>query len=281
MENAIARDYADLTVAGIKLTSAGRSDTMPNHQYGPAVRPYYLIHYIIAGAGTFTVNHVDYQLHAGQGFLITPNCRTTYTADATTPWSYVWLGFTGQEATGLITHLGVSPATPVFASSHSYELVNCVNQILMLDETTAAKRLQTMGYLFQFLSYIAAGTVNLPQHGGGTQSHYVTQAIQHIRTHLTTVSVDELAQAVSVNRSYLTDLFKQELDLTPSEYIRNFRITNARHLLESTNLPIDQVAANCGYVRTNSFTRLFKRAYGISPRQYRQQSRTKGEQLRP
>lgn len=89
------------------------------------------------------------------------------------------------------------------------------------------------------------------------------------------VTVESLAQAVNLNRSYLTSLFKQDLDLTPSEYIQNFRITKARHLLESSDISIDQVAEQCGYQRTNSFTRVFKRTYGISPRHYRQQVKIK------
>ena len=90
MERAIARDYTVSSQIEIGLTSVGRSDTMPGHKYGPAVRPYYLIHYILSGSGIFKVDNVTYHLHAGQGFLIVPNCRTTYIADKETPWSYIW-----------------------------------------------------------------------------------------------------------------------------------------------------------------------------------------------
>ena len=45
MERAIARDYTVSSQIEIGLTSGGRSDTMPGHKYGPAVPPYYLIHF--------------------------------------------------------------------------------------------------------------------------------------------------------------------------------------------------------------------------------------------
>lgn len=273
LEKAIARDYAVNPKIELGLTSVGRSDTMPEHKYGPAVRPYYLIHYILAGSGTFKVNNIAYHLHAGQGFLIEPNYRTTYVADKETPWSYVWLGFTGKSAATWVDQLNLSETSPVFSSDESYRLANCVNEILALNNLTPAKNLRAISYLFRFLSYIASGVVTNVQPIRPEQNHYVTQAIHHIGHHLTTVTVDNLAQAINVNRSYLTDLFKQDLDLTPSEYIRNFRITKARHLLESSDISIDQVAEQCGYQRTNSFTRVFKQTYGISPRQYRQQSK--------
>lgn len=273
MEKAISRDYAVSLNTELGLTSVGRSDTMSGHRYGPAVRPYYLIHYILSGSGIFKVNNVAYHLHARQGFLIEPNYRTTYIADTETPWSYVWLGFTGKSAAVWIDQLNLSETSPVFNSDESYGLANCVNEILALDSMTPENNLRALSCLFRFLSYIATGTIADVQQIKLKQNPYVTAAIHHVSHHLTTVTVDSLAQSVNVNRSYLTDLFKQNLDLTPSEYIRNFRITQARHLLESSELSIDQVAEHCGYQRTNSFTRVFKRTYGISPRQYRQQSK--------
>lgn len=76
-----------------------------------------------------------------------------------------------------------------------------------------------------------------------------------------------------MDRSYLSILFKQATDLTPGQYIRNFRITKARHLLESSMLPIEKVAQQCGYDHANSFTRIFKQTYGMTPRKYRRQVR--------
>lgn len=271
MERAITADYPLQQGAALGITAVGRSDTMAGHKYGPAVRPYYLIHYILAGSGTFKVNNVAYHLHAGQGFLIEPDYRTTYIADMDTPWSYVWIGFTGRDAPQLIRQLAISETTPVFTSRASFKLADCVNNILAIKEMTPAQNLRALSYLLRFLSYIAEATAsNVKQRKPG-QNPYVAQAIQYISQHLTTVSVDELARTVNLNRSYLTDLFKQNLDLTPSEYIRNFRITMARHLLESSTLSIDQVAEQCGYEHAKSFARVFKQTYGISPRKYRQQ----------
>ena len=99
MEKAVAFDYSPGKDSQLGITSVGRSDTMAGHRFGPAVRPYYLIHYILAGSGTFRVNGIDYHLHSGQGFFIEPNYQTYYIADELTPWSYVWLGFTGSYAT--------------------------------------------------------------------------------------------------------------------------------------------------------------------------------------
>ena len=270
MERAVAFDYSPTKDSLLGITSVGRSDTMAGHRFGPAVRPYYLIHYILAGSGTFRVNGIDYHLHSGQGFFIEPNYQTYYIADIITPWSYVWLGFTGSYATALIEQLAISEQTPVFNNEHYSELADCVNQIIQHPLTNMASKLRANSNLLRFLSLIADSTV-VSDHPTVEQNPYVDRAIAYLAKHITTASADQLARAVNLDRSYLSTLFKQTTDLTPGQYIRNFRITKARHLLESSAVPIEEVAQQCGYDHANSFTRLFKQTYGMTPREYRKQ----------
>lgn len=272
MEKAVAFDYSPEKESQLGITSVGRSDTMAGHRFGPAVRPYYLIHYILAGSGTFQVNGVDYHLHSGQGFFIEPNYQTYYIADELTPWSYVWLGFTGSYATALIQQLVISEQTPIFNNDHYYELADCVNQIIQHPLMNTATELRANSNLLRFLSLIADSTV-VSGHRATQRSPYVDRAIAYLAQHVTTASADQLAQAVNLDRSYLSILFKQATDLTPGQYIRNFRITKARHLLESSMLPIEKVAQQRGYDHANSFTRIFKQTYGMTPRKYRRQVR--------
>ena len=272
MEKAVAFDYSPEKESQLGITSVGRSDTMAGHRFGPAVRPYYLIHYILAGSGTFQVNGVDYHLHSGQGFFIEPNYQTYYIADELTPWSYVWLGFTGSYATALIQQLAISEQTPIFNNDHYYELADCVNQIIQHPLMNTATELRANSNLLRFLSLIADSTV-VSGHRTTQRSPYVDRAIAYLAQHVTTASADQLAQAVNLDRSYLSILFKQATDLTPGQYIRNFRITKARHLLESSMLPIEKVAQQCGYDHANSFTRIFKQTYGMTPHKYRRQVR--------
>ena len=69
------------------LCFCGYEACQPLHSYGPAVRPNYVIHYIISGKGTFTIGNRTYRLTAGQGFFLMPNVRTYYEADADDPWT--------------------------------------------------------------------------------------------------------------------------------------------------------------------------------------------------
>lgn len=107
MEKAVTMNFIPPKNDQLRLLSVGRSDTLSSHKYGPAVRNYYLIHYILAGLGTFQTEQMTYRLHAGQGFLIEPGQETTYIADKNTPWSYIWIGFAGNFADQLMQQLPI------------------------------------------------------------------------------------------------------------------------------------------------------------------------------
>ena len=77
---------------------AGKEDCMPSHRFGPHVRNYYLIHFVISGKGRYTTSRGEYTLGRGEAFLIKPGEVTVYEADAETPWTYVWVGFRGRLA---------------------------------------------------------------------------------------------------------------------------------------------------------------------------------------
>ena len=74
-----------------------------------------------------------------------------------------------------------------------------------------------------------------------------------------------------VTKSYLSNLFRKETGSTLTDYIHAVRLRHALVLLNSTTIPIQVVAASCGYSDLNYFIKLFKRENGISPKQYRVQ----------
>lgn len=78
--------------------TGGREACEPLHRYGPVMRGYHLMHIAASGRGVFDNGAKRYEIHASQGFMIFPEDVTVYTADASAPWDYVWVGFTGSRA---------------------------------------------------------------------------------------------------------------------------------------------------------------------------------------
>lgn len=100
-------------------------------------------------------------------------------------------------------------------------------------------------------------------------SKVVKEVISYIDFHYAEdLNLTFFAEMFSLNKNYLSGLFKKETDITLTDYIHQVRIRRAITMINSSSLPISTVAASCGYNDINYFIRLFKRTYGMSPKQY-------------
>ncbi|MGN0158623.1 MAG: helix-turn-helix transcriptional regulator [Brotaphodocola sp.] len=84
------------------------------------------------------------------------------------------------------------------------------------------------------------------------------------------LSLDSLACRFSVSNSYLSSLFKKEIQMTLTDYINKTRIRQSLIFLNSTGLSIQEIAIRCGFSDSNYFTRTFKKFQGQSPKGYRE-----------
>ncbi len=82
-------------------------------------------------------------------------------------------------------------------------------------------------------------------------------------------TVEKLARESSMSRSLFADRFKHYLDLSPMQYVTNWRMQNARQMLTTSDFPLDRVANEVGYDSAAAFSKAFKRAFEISPGEYR------------
>ncbi len=101
----------------------------------------------------------------------------------------------------------------------------------------------------------------------------VSKSQKYIQEHFSeTISIATLAQIENYNLSYFTDWFKKQTGLSPSNYLRNFRIEKAKELLLNTHYRLIEIAMQVGYNSNASFTRAFKETAGVSPMSYRLQT---------
>lgn len=87
-----------------------------------------------------------------------------------------------------------------------------------------------------------------------------------------TWKLDELARAVGVSRSSLAHRFRQVTGDSPLHYLSTLRIQKAMNLLTSTDLNIEQVAAEIGFTDPFTFSKSFKKTTGLAPRTYRKRA---------
>lgn len=94
--------------------------------------------------------------------------------------------------------------------------------------------------------------------------------ISYIDFHYTEdLSLNFFAEMFNLTKTYLSNMFKKETGIRLTDFIHQVRMRKAITLINSASIPITAIATACGYNDINYFIRVFKKTYGLSPKQYR------------
>lgn len=83
------------------------------------------------------------------------------------------------------------------------------------------------------------------------------------------ISIKQLADAAHISESALYAAFQKQFHTSPIAYLNHYRLTLASNLLCQTSLPIQDIALSVGFTDAFYFSRLFKKTFNLSPREYR------------
>ncbi|MBP7347936.1 MAG: response regulator [Butyrivibrio sp.] len=100
----------------------------------------------------------------------------------------------------------------------------------------------------------------------------VDRIIAEIREHYTEdISLSEYALKYDMSLASLSSQLKEKLSMNYSDYLTSLRLQRAKTLLKEPNLSIQEIAEQSGYTDYFYFTKVFKKAEGISPSKYRKE----------
>ena len=103
-----------------------------------------------------------------------------------------------------------------------------------------------------------------------TEERTITGITRYLQEHLSEeISLTILADEFHLNPQYISQLFKSEIGVGFLAYLTNIRMEKAKKLLLSTSLSVAEVAQQSGYGDYRVFTKVFKKAEGVTPSQFR------------
>lgn len=243
--------YKDLILTNRKLRDlnpliAGEEDCAPGHSFGPAVRKYTLIHYVFRGTGVLYARGGVYPVRAGQAFIILPDEVTTYTADPDDPWYYCWIGFDGALSSRF------SELPPVLTMPEIF-----FGRMMNLYAQSSTVEYLLAGELFSLYSHLFAN-----DHGG---SSHVRRVENYIRSnYMHPIRVESIARELSLDRRYLSRIFKKNMGCSIQEYLIRTRLDEAERLLLQ-GCSVNEAAHMVGYEDVSNFSKIYKRRTGIAP----------------
>lgn len=232
---------------------AGEQHCPAGYSFGPAIREYTLIHYVLSGSGSLTVGDKTYPVHAGEAFIILPHEVTVYAASKSDPWHYRWIGFDGE----LSSKFADAPRV-ISPSTRAFEMIGTA----IATEDLREHRL--VAALFELYADTFSSRAGNP--------HYVRRVCDFINAfYMDHISVEEIAREINLDRRYLSHIFKARIGKSIQEYLISVRLEAARERLRD-GATVAEAAILCGYRDVCNFSKMFKRHYGISPAAWRQQS---------
>ena len=100
------------------------------------------------------------------------------------------------------------------------------------------------------------------------------EMIGYVKRHLTDeISRQDVADAIHMNADYLSKMFKKKTGITISEFIRQERLNYAKHLLENSEMNINEIASLLNFSSQSHFSSAFKKQYQCSPADFRSKNK--------
>ena len=228
---------------------AGMEECSPSYRFGPHIRNYYLIHFVLGGEGVFRTDSGEYNLKKGDAFIIKPGEVTTYEADAKNPWRYIWIGFRGR----LAGSFDVLPDTFGYDGSIISELEEVLS-------SEAGREALAAGVVYKLYARLLEDR---------EKSDYPNKVKSYINAHyMDDVSIFGIAEMLGLNRKYLARVFKEENGISMQEYLINKRLHEAKKLLK-LGYSVESSAYMVGYNDQFGFSKAFKKKYGYAPIKYK------------
>lgn len=280
---------------GLYATCAGHSQTRPGDEFPSSAHPdeYFftwkkgrILHewqfsLVEHGCGIVEFSGKRYSVNENTLIILPPGCWHRFRPDKSTGWTTFWIGLGGELAERLVGGLGIKMDGDVRDIPRSSEvsrlLADTVNDIIAygFDRpcSMAARVLSLVATLAEESSSAAkvASTSGLVSRA---QSHILEHATEH-------VDFAALAESLGVPYRTLRYMFAKETGTSLLQYQLETRLTRAKNLLRSTDMPIGEIASRLGFNSTWYFAHFFQKRVRSSPAAYRKKQKSRAAGSNP
>ncbi len=226
---------------------------------------YYLM-YINSGKLTFFNGDTPLDAGAGDLIIFRANNRYSYSYRGGETLSYFWVHFTGSEVETRLREYSLECFPAICSTELQNHIPHRFRTIFDAFPNQDALRERELSALLERLLITASRSIARDDEKHST----LTNALRYIGSNYSAnIRISDLADTEHLSVSRFNYLFKEQMGMPPSKYILTLRMSSAKELLRSTDLPVKQIGIMCGYDDPHFFSKTFKGFYGISPAEYR------------
>ncbi len=253
---------------GLDLYQAGYEECSSHHSFGPVVRDFFVLHFIVDGAGYLEINNNVYNLKKGDLFLIPKHSVSRYYVDNNNPYKYFWIGFSGVNDVNLLNAIGFNSANNCYVihcGDNYNEILSLLSEIHNIDDATSLKsHLSLSSMLIKLFSILVNKDIKFKD--SNDRNEALDIAVKYIEKNFAShIDMKILENVTNMHRSNIYRLFLNNFGISPTEYIRNSRLENALYLLKNTDYSIKKISVSCGFSDSVYFCKVFKNVYKKTP----------------
>lgn len=242
-----------------------------NKWYEVKVKSEYAFWVIQSGTMTIEYDKKTFHLSAGDVFFFYP--QILYHATSKEGCSFAFIHFDAVHG-----HSCEALHFFPFDGHYTSEVLNGKqNQIIesthIVKEKEAFHELEIQGATMCLLSYIMRlkHQENTEEFSASRKSDMarLQTVLIYVSNHLAeTICINELAELVNMSEKYFITFFKKAMGITPRQYIIQIKMKKALEYLHEQKFSVKEVATLVGYPDIYSFSKAFKKIYGIAPTKF-------------
>lgn len=222
--------------------------------------------------GRLTLELSGQTIQACADHFILLDCYRPHAYFSETGWQCLWCHFDGPAAdklyAGIVSRLG-----NVFSMPDPHLAQNRLRAVYQIFSSGVPVR---EPLLHKYLTDILTACLLQPAPPTGCGPACMSEEIMaYITEHFTEdISVETLAARAGLSPYHFIRTFKKETGFTPHEYLVGARISAAKYLLKNTRLSVKDICFRTGFSCESVFCSAFKRSMGVTPMQYRTETRS-------
>lgn len=264
-----------LLYSGILSKQKGWKDNMHTHDFAEVL-------FVLSGKGYIYYNGSKRDIKAGDIVIYNANIPHREQGSPEDPLELLFVALDKVEITNLDANCLIPPNYDIIYPSGDMEEIfqqyfsNIVDEMARKDkfyvEIAKNATITLVMYLYRLINRFEA-SMDVSQ-SNGTLDHVLDYIDKH---YLEPITLDQIAEACYINKYYLSHMFSDSKQMTVGQYILGKRMEEAKRLLATTNLTVNEIALNSGFNDQGYFSRAFKKALQMTPLQYRKSETSKME----
>lgn len=254
----------------LHLQEAGTLQALLPHQSLRENLSSYLFFFILSGSGTLTYGGQQYKLSAGEAVFIDCHVPYSHSTDANL-WSLTWAHFNGPTMYEVYEKYKARGGKTVFRSEEDYG--SLLNKLIIAAKTDSFVRdMKINSILSELLVLLMKDSWNPDTVEVVGKRNQLAEIKEYIDANFASpISLAFLANKFYINKTYLSEIFKEQYGIGMNEYLIEKRITKVKEMLRFTNMTTEAISWEVGINGAAYLSRIFKKVEGISPAEYRKQ----------